>query len=222
MALHREIPAMSPGKAGEEPAADTGRARLIPFFKAARIRRVLLWMVLVGALAYAGLHMRMALLSDLGFGEGETASLMLRFGYPFGLLGTVAGAFLLRGLGARTLLWFCGILATGVCLLTVRVVAWEQAALWAVAAMIACEQVALGGAQVLVYTVIMASSAGHRSGAHYAALCSSFHLIFLLPAPLVGMMMDRMGYGGGYAVLAVVFPVFLVAASFICPKIGGE
>jgi len=217
MVFCREIPPVFPKSTGDLPF-DTGQG-LIPFFKAAGTRRMLLWMVLVGTLACGGLQMRVPLLNDLGFDEAGTAALMLCFGYPFGLAGTLAGALFLHWSGPRPLLWVCGILATGICLLTVQVVSGPPPATGTVAGMIACEQVMLGAAQVLVYTVIMTASTGPRSGTYYAALCSSFNLIFLAQAPLAGMLMDTLGYAGGYMLLAILFPILLAAASFLCPKI---
>jgi MFS family permease len=218
MVFCREIPPVFPN-AARELFVDAGQG-LLSFFKAADTRWTLLWMALLGGLACGGLQMRVPLLSDLGFDESGTAAVMLRFGYPFGLAGTLAGALFLRRWGARLLLWVCGIFATGICLLTVQVVSGVLTAPGAVAAMIAWEQMMLGASQVLVYTVIMAASAGPRSGTHYAALCSSFHLIFLVQAPLAGILMDTLGYTGGYLFLAVLFPVLLVAASLIGTKIN--
>lgn len=216
MVFCREIPATLPKVAGRELSPDTGQG-LISFFKSSVTHWILVWMVLMGGLAYGGLQMRMPLLSDLGFKEPDIAALMLWFGYPFGLAGTLAGALLLRRLGTRVLMWICGVLATGVCLLTVQVLSGTLAG--SVAAMIACEQIMLDASQVMVYTVIMAASAGPHAGIHYAAFCSSFHLIFLVQAPLVGLLMDIFGYAGGYLCLSALFPILLVAATLICTKI---
>jgi hypothetical protein len=220
MVCCREIPAVIPKATGRDLPPDPGPG-LISFFRSSGTRWILLWMILVGGLAYGGLQMRVALLSDLGFDEAGIAALMLCFGYPFGLAGTLAGALLLHRSGRLFLLWICGVLATGVCLLTVQVVSGTLSIPGAAAAMIACEQVMLGASQVLVYTVIMTASAGPRAGTHYAALCSSFHLIFLVQAPLVGFLMANLGYATGYGFLAVLFPLLLAGASRVLHRLPG-
>lgn len=194
--LHREMAPVSPPM-----ASGTERAGVMAFLR----RREVLWLlpVLIAptAFAFSSFQLRTPLLVDLGFDARSLGGILMRYGYPAGLAGTVVAGWLLHRLGVRVFLRAFSALAVSAAAFAALRAQAGTIAPWMAAVLVCLDNILMGGITVWGYTLMMRASAGEYSGTGFAVLSSLFILVPLALSPAVGSLGDKVGFATLYWVL---------------------
>ncbi len=208
--LHREMkPVRAVSFGGIE------KAGVVAFLR----RKDILWLlpVLIAptAFAFCGFQMRAPMFVDLGLDSKTIGRLLMHYGYPAGLAGTILSGWLLHRAGRDLFMrCFCLLSIT----LAVSSVYWAQQggiSLWMAAVALSMDSILMGGIQVWGFTLMMRACAGPNAGTGFAVLSSLYIIFPLAMAPFIGKLGDNSGFAFLYTLLAgcMVLGFFVAEAS---------
>ncbi|WP_147820711.1 MFS transporter [Salidesulfovibrio onnuriiensis] len=209
--LHRELAPVSV----ETEDGDGSAGGVLAFLRRRQTRFLLLVLIAPTAFAFCGFMMHTPLLVDLGLSSRDIGGLLMHYGYPAGLAGTVLCGWLLHRAGRRTFLRAFCLAVILLCAFTVHCIREGGIAFWQAAMVLSLDNFLMGGINVWGFTLMMRASAGPHAGVGFAVLSSLFILVPLATAPLWGRVGDLAGFGPLYALLGA-----LTLAGFVAAEAG--
>ncbi len=198
--LHQEIPPVQ--NSGTE-AENNEKQGVLAFLGRADVRRLLPVLIAPTAFAFVSLQMRMPLLADLGVPSSQIGALLMCYGYPAGLLGTIFCGWLLNRFGPRTFMRLFSWAMISLAVYTVILGRQAGISSWCSGLLLSLDNILMGGVNVWGFTQMMRVSAGKYAGTGFAVLSSLFILVPLATAPFFGALGDAYGFSTLYLVLGV-------------------
>ncbi len=184
----------------------------LAFIRKPGISYLLVVLIAPTAFVLSGFMMRTPLLVDLGYSSRTIGGLLMHYGYPLGLAGTIFSGWLLSRIGPRCFLrLFCGV-AILLALHTVYCSRSESMPLWQAAVVLSLDNILIGGINVWGFCLMMRASFGRNSGTGFAVLSSLFILVPIAIAPLTGRAGDLLGFDVLYTLLSGLVLFGLIAA----------
>lgn len=175
------------------------------------------WPVIGLACTYKlGLHIASVLIKpmvvDAHWTQREIGLAVVTAGTAAGLFGAALGGVVHKKLGDDRALLAAGLAQAAACVPLIIAAFARVPRGWMIAA-IACEHFASGIGTTVLFAALMAATRPANAGLHYTILTSANALAIGLGGVLGGMLGDRVGYGGTFAIAGLVClaPLLLVA-----------
>lgn len=209
--LHREMIPIH----GEEASNDKPVQGVLPFLRKKGTIRLLLMLIAPTAFAFSSFMMRTPLLVDMGLESRNIGSLLMCYGYPAGLAGTILCGWLLYRVGRVAFLRMFCLSVFALTVFTLHFIHEGSIAVWQAAVVLSLDNALMGGINVWGFTLMMKASAGRNSGTAFAVYSSLFILVPLVAAPLLGRFGDVAGFASLYSLLGVLSVAGFIVAEAV-------
>ncbi|MCP4118632.1 MAG: MFS transporter [Desulfobacteraceae bacterium] len=222
--LHKEIPPVSLKETGErefvrEPVKTRPSARA--FIRQPGTLRFALFLVMMAILDQGGALLRLPMLVDKGYDPAMLGRLILWYGTPTSILGSILGARLFKRFGVPRLFILVCVCAGSLSLFSAVISQNPSVDLWQAGMLLGAEKLMTGIVTVMIFSMIMGFSAGPQSATNNAVLNSLLHIAILGLAPVTGRLCDVVGFYHFYMGLGAVGLVILFTGSYLLGPVFG-
>lgn len=181
-----------------------------------RVRWFMLFCLVTILMDQGAAQLRLPMLVDKGYDPQALGRIMLWYGSVASVLGAVAGAALYRRTDAMFHFMVVCLGSGCLCLYSAFVFGLHAPDPILVGIMVGGEKFVSGAMAVMLFSIIMALSAGSQSATDNAVLNSLVHTFVLLMAPLAGAVCDITGFFRLYLGLGLASPfIYLVGRSLL-------
>ncbi len=189
--LHKEIP---PVQIDLCRTSEGSKLRIRSFINRPQIRWLIPFILIAILVDQGGSRLHLPMLVDKGYDPASIGRLNLWFGSLASIFGAAAGALLFKRSKVRTIFCIACMGAGCLCIYTAFLSGLPLPSPLQVGVLMGAEKFISGSVTVLLYTLIMESSAGQNSATGNAILNSLLHLFMLAVAPIAGMICDYTGF----------------------------
>ena len=216
--LHREIPPVSLKDTGKREcirASVNTRPSARAFIRQPGTLRFALFLVLMAILDQGGALLRLPMLVDMGYDPAMLGRLILWYGTPTSIIGSILGARLFKRFGVpRLFILVC--VCAGILSLCSAVISQNSSIdLWQAGMLLGAEKLMTGIVTVMIFSMIMGFSAGPQAATNNAVLNSLLHIAILGLAPVTGRICDAAGFYNFYMGLGAAGLVILFTGSYL-------
>lgn len=214
--LHREIAPVNAvvGKAGQPVPSEDGPS-VRAFIKTSACKNLLVLLVLNTIITQGGNRLRLPMLVDHGFNAADVGGILLYFGMPMSILGSLISGTLISRMGETRVYTVGAVMSGAVSLWTVWLMKMQMPATWMISLMFAMDYLMMGLMMVLGYNLIMRVSSGPQSATNFAVLCAANHISMFSITPLMGVLCDFTGFTRIFYELAAASILFVFPGRFL-------
>lgn len=180
------------------------------FLRSGSFAHVVIFLIICTLIMRAGTQLRFPMLVDKGFNADDIGKLMMYFGTPMSILGSIIGGACIKRMGEAKVFVSGCLMSAVVGLWSVGLLKRHHPSIYDAAAMFAIEYLMMGMMMVLAYNLIMKVSAGPQSATNFAALCASNHIIMFTVMAVMGVLGDKTGYVILFSVLTAAALVLII------------
>lgn len=211
---HREIPPVFP--AGHKTILPQNHN---PSVRAFIARADVLWFILFSLITIlidqGAAQLRLPMLVDKGWDPAGLGRIMLWYGSFASVLGAVAGAAIFRRAGVERLFLSICLGAGILCFYSAFIFKTATLSTVLIGILVGGEKFISGSMAVMLFSMVMALSAGPQSATNNAVLNSLIHMFMLGMAPITGALCDMTGFFPLYLGLGLASPVLYMAGTVL-------
>lgn len=190
--LHGEIKPLTSAETVQR--AEDNRPSALAFVRTGSFLYVVMFLIISSLVMRAGSQLRFPMLVDKGFNTDDIGKLMMYFGTPMSILGSVIGGACIKRMGEGKVFVAGCLMSAVVGLWSVGLLKLQHPSIHEASVMFAVEYLMMGMMMVLAYNLIMKVSAGPQSATNFAVLCASNHIISFIVMSAMGVLCDQTGY----------------------------
>jgi MFS family permease len=216
--LHKEIPPVSSKAAGKRALPQESiqpKPSAWAFIRQPKTLWFTLFLILMAILDQGGAQLRLPMLVDMGYDPAMLGRLILWYGTPTSILGSIMGAQLFKKFGITRLFFLICFCSISLSLYSAFISQHPSPYLWQTGMLLGAEKLMTGIVTVMIFSMTMAFSAGPQSATNNAVLNSLLHIAILGLAPVTGQLCDVVGFYNLYMGLGTAGLVILFTGSYL-------